>query len=79
MQVFFTDGTSTPRVEVEYPLGHVRRRAEGLPKLVEKFQSNLATRFPPDQCRRLEELFGDQPRLEQTAMDELMEKLKAES
>ena len=37
VQVFFNDGSSTPQVAVEYPLGHRRRRAEGIPKLIEKF------------------------------------------
>ncbi|MFM5438409.1 bifunctional 2-methylcitrate dehydratase/aconitate hydratase [Aeromonas enteropelogenes] len=46
IQVFFKDGTHTAKVEVEYPVGHRRRREEGIPLLVEKFRHNLATRFP---------------------------------
>src|SRR6266700_6291573 len=45
VQVFFTDGTKTDKVEVEYPIGHRRRRAEGIPLLVQKFKSNAATRL----------------------------------
>lgn len=45
VQVFFKDGTSTERVEVEYPIGHRRRRSEGIPVLVEKFERSLATQF----------------------------------
>ncbi|GAB2716562.1 bifunctional 2-methylcitrate dehydratase/aconitate hydratase [Halomonas garicola] len=50
VQVFFNDGSHTDRVEVEYPIGHRRRREEGMPELVEKFTRHLATRFPPRQA-----------------------------
>src|SRR5690606_32892550 len=46
VQVFFNDGSSTDKVAVEYPIGHRRRREEGMPLLVEKFRANLQTRFP---------------------------------
>ena len=46
VQVFFSDGTATERVTVEYPIGHRRRRAEGIPLLLEKFVTNLRHRFP---------------------------------
>ncbi|MCH4565253.1 2-methylcitrate dehydratase [Halomonas sp. EGI 63088] len=68
IQVFFTDGTSTDKVEVEYPIGHRRRRAEGIPVLEEKFRRNLATRFPSARCARIFELCKDQARLESTAV-----------
>ncbi len=42
IQVTFTDGTQTSRIEIEYPLGHRRRRAEARPALVEKFKQNTA-------------------------------------
>src|SRR5437016_3502766 len=45
VQVFFTDGTSSPRVEVEYPIGHRRRRKDAVPLLRKKFKDALATRF----------------------------------
>jgi 2-methylcitrate dehydratase len=40
MQIFFKDGSSTEKVTVEYPLGHRRRRQEGVPVLLEKFAEN---------------------------------------
>src|SRR5438309_764424 len=49
VQVFFKDGSSTEKVAVEYPLGHRRRRAEGLPLLIKKFEANLASRFASPQ------------------------------
>ena len=52
VQVFFKDGSSTEKVAVEYPIGHRRRRAEGMPLLVKKFETNLASRFAPDAVRR---------------------------
>ena len=45
VQVFFKDGSSTAKVEVEYPLGHRRRRVEGIPLLIQKFRADVATRF----------------------------------
>lgn len=72
VQVFFKDGTSTAKVEVEYPLGHRRRRAEGIPLLVKKFETNLATRLPAAQATAILELCLDRPRLEATTADEFL-------
>ncbi|TLF45465.1 bifunctional 2-methylcitrate dehydratase/aconitate hydratase [Halomonas urmiana] len=68
VQVFFSDGTATEKVAVDYPIGHRRRRAEGIPLLEEKFAHNLGTRFPAGRCAQIVELCGDQERLEQTAV-----------
>lgn len=75
VQVFFNDGSSTPRVEVEYPLGHRRRRAEGIPLLVKKFRDNMATLFAANEVAGLTELFLDRARLETTSVVELMDRL----
>ena len=75
VQVFFADGTATERVEVEYPIGHRRRRAEGLPLLVAKFESNLATRFPKAQAARVLALCLDAERLQETPVHEFMDLL----
>ncbi|MCC6075519.1 2-methylcitrate dehydratase [Pseudomonas sp. GCM10022188] len=75
VQVFFKDGSSTEQVAVEYPLGHRRRRAEGIPLLEEKFRANLATRFPALRCARILALCQDQARLEATAVDRFVELL----
>ena len=50
VQVHFKDGGSTARVEVPYPIGHRRRRSEGVPLLQEKFERHIAARLSPDQC-----------------------------
>jgi 2-methylcitrate dehydratase len=75
LQVMFTDGTSTEKVVIEYPLGHRRRRDEAKPVLVEKFRSNAATRLDDTKVQRLVESFGDQSALESMAIDELMDLL----
>ena len=73
LQVFFNDGSSTDKVTIEYPIGHKRRRKEGIPVLEDKFRSNLATRFPPTQCEKIYRLCLDQEKLEATAVNEFMD------
>jgi len=63
VQVFFTDGSHTEEVAVEYPLGHRRRRKEGIPLLEQKFETNLASRFPANRCRAIMALYRDPGRL----------------
>jgi 2-methylcitrate dehydratase len=72
IQVFFTDGSRTDRIEVEYPIGHRRRREEGIPVLVEKFRRNVATRFPAKHARDIVELMMDKEELEATPVNEFM-------
>ena len=72
VQVFFRDGSSTERVEVEYPIGHRKRRAEGIPVLVRKFEHSLRGKLVERQFSVLTTLCADQQRLEDTAVDEFM-------
>jgi 2-methylcitrate dehydratase len=72
VQVFFEDGTKTKKVEVEYPIGHRRRREEGVPLLERKFAANLRTRFPARRAEEIEALCRDQERLEATPVSEFM-------
>ncbi|NNA12212.1 2-methylcitrate dehydratase [Pseudomonas lundensis] len=74
IQVFFTDGSSTQQVVVEYPIGHRRRRAQGIVLLEEKFRHNLATRFTGQRCAQIVELCNNQARLESTPVNEFVEK-----
>jgi 2-methylcitrate dehydratase len=69
VQVFFNDGSATENIAVEYPIGHRRRRAEGLPLLVKKFETNLASRLPPAWCERILELCLDAKALHSTSID----------
>ena len=73
VQVFFKDGSATPKVEIEYPLGHRRRRAEGMPLLVKKFQENVATRLPAERAAAMLDLFRDRPRLEAMPVQDFMD------
>ncbi|CAM2865181.1 bifunctional 2-methylcitrate dehydratase/aconitate hydratase [Paenibacillus sediminis] len=73
IQVFFTDGSSTEKVETEYPIGHRRRRAEGIPLLEAKFQQNLETRFPSKQVTGILELFQDEQKLEKTPVHQFVD------
>jgi 2-methylcitrate dehydratase len=72
VQVFFKDGTRTARVQVDVPLGHRERRAEGMPVLVQKFESAVAALYPPKQAEVIKALFADRARLEQTSVQEMM-------
>ncbi len=69
VQVFFKDGSKTENVVVEYPIGHRRRRADGMPLLMKKFEANLASRFAPGQCEKILRLCADPASLDATAVD----------
>ena len=72
VQVTFQDGSTTKKVAVEYPIGHRRRREEGIPVLVGKFEANLATRFPAARTRQILELCRDADRLAATPVHEFV-------
>jgi 2-methylcitrate dehydratase len=73
VQVFFKDGSCTEKAVVEYPLGHRRRRAEGIPLLIKKFEANLASRFPPERCKSIMNLCLDLDRLQSTPVNEFID------
>jgi 2-methylcitrate dehydratase len=75
IQIFFKDGRATDKIEIEYPIGHRRRRAEGIPVLVEKFRDALASRFPDKQARSILDLCQDRARLDHTPVHEFMSQL----
>jgi 2-methylcitrate dehydratase len=72
VQVFFVDGTRTERVAVDYPIGHRRRRAEGIPQLEAKFARNLATLFSAAERTAIAAACADQARFEALPVDEFM-------
>jgi len=72
LQVFFNDGTRTERVAIDYPVGHRRRRAEGIPLLLAKFNASLATRFGAAQISRIEDACAEQAALEAMPVDEFV-------
>ncbi len=71
--VEFDDGTKLKEVVVEYPIGHRRRRREGIPVLVEKFKTNLARRFPAKQQRAILDLALDAEKLASTPVHEFVD------
>ncbi len=72
IQIEFTDGSKTDRVEVEYPIGHRRRRTAAVPMLRDKFQHNAETRFAPERVQRLLELFAETSRLDSMSVHEFV-------
>ncbi len=75
VQVFFRDGTATQRIAVDFPIGHRRRRAEGIPVLVKKFKSSVAAHFDGAQAAAIGALFADRPRLEALPVDDMVSSL----
>jgi 2-methylcitrate dehydratase len=73
LTVEFNDGTKLDEVVCEYPIGHKRRRKEGMPVLVEKFKVNLARRFPAKQSQTILQLCLDAKRLENTPVHEFVD------
>jgi 2-methylcitrate dehydratase len=73
LTVELADGTTLPEVVVEYPIGHRRRRAEGMPVLVEKFRTNLARRFPAKQQQAILDVSLDRGRLEVMPVNEYVD------
>jgi 2-methylcitrate dehydratase len=73
VQVFFTDGSATPRVEIQYPIGHRRRRREAIPLLRQKFLSAVGSRFSQPRTEAMAKLFDDREKLEQMSVDAFME------
>ncbi len=72
LQMFFKDGSSTLRVAVEFPIGHRKRRAQGMPLLVKKFEEAIAGHLPPKQCEAIKRLCADQKRLEAASVTDFM-------
>ena len=73
LTVEFKDGTKLEEVVCEYPIGHKRRRAEGMPVLVEKFKTNLARRFPAQQQKAILDVCMDADRLQAMPVDRFVD------
>ena len=72
IQVFFNDGTSTPKIEVHYPIGHRRRREEGIPVLQAKFARNLATQFEASSCQSIVASYADLAEFDAMSAEDFM-------
>jgi 2-methylcitrate dehydratase len=73
LTIEFNDGSKFDEVVVEYPIGHKRRREDGIPLLVEKFRTNLARRFPVKQQLAILDVSLDQARLEAMPVNEYVD------
>jgi len=72
IRVVFKDGTALEPVSIEYPIGHRRRRAEGVPVLVDKFERNLATQFDREKCQNIVTAMKDVDTLSAMSVTEFM-------
>lgn len=75
VQVWFRDGSSTPAVEISFPLGHKRRRDEALPALRGKLAASLGRRFPPERVQLITTLCADGPAFDSTPVERFVELL----
>jgi 2-methylcitrate dehydratase len=73
VQVFFKDGTHTQKVSIDFPIGHRKRRAEGLPVLLRKFEAALAGHLPAHRVKRLVEIAGDVQALDRMPVHRFMD------
>lgn len=73
LQIFFKDGSSTEKILVEYPIGHPRRREEGIPLLMDKFRTGVEQHFPTTQVETIVALCEDRERLEQMPVHQFMD------
>ena len=64
VQIFFQDGSKTDKIAVEYPIGHRRRRKDGIPLLQQKAAAAFAAHYGPAQAKSLAALFPDRAQLE---------------
>lgn len=74
--IHFKDGSSTGRIEVQYPYGHRRRRKEGIPLLFKKFDANMSTLYPKEKVAELKNLFDNHDKLSQMPVNQFMDLLK---
>ncbi|MFZ4835173.1 bifunctional 2-methylcitrate dehydratase/aconitate hydratase [Rouxiella sp. Mn2063] len=73
ISVEFNDGSTFEEVLVEYPIGHARRRQDGIPLLVKKFKTNLARQFPEKQQQRILDASLDLEKLVQMPVNEYLD------
>jgi 2-methylcitrate dehydratase len=72
LQVFFKDRSATERVQVDYPIGHRKRRTEGMPILLKKFEASVDAHFPPKQCESIKRMFAEPRKLDALPVNEFM-------
>jgi 2-methylcitrate dehydratase len=73
IKLIFKDGTESDLVSIEYPIGHKRRREEGIPVLISKFKNNLKTRFSADRVDKIMQAMDDTNSLVAMKVSDFME------
>ena len=73
VQIFFTDGSQTEKVSIDFPIGHRKRRAEGIPVLIKKFEDALAGHLPDDRVEQILQVCGDPVRFEALPVNHLLD------
>lgn len=73
IQIYFKNGTHTKKVQIDYPIGHKRRREDAIPLLIKKFENSFATIFPREKTMERVALFLNQTKLENMPVNEFME------
>ena len=73
LTVEFKDGSKFDEVVVEYPIGHARRRTDGIPLLIEKFKINLARIFNADQQKKILDVSMDYKKLSEMSVNEYVD------
>lgn len=73
IEITFKDKSENLTLKIDYPLGHRRRREEGIPLLVKKFQENLASFYPAEQVTELLRIFENKDQLDQMPVNLFME------
>ncbi len=72
VQVFFREGTSTEKIAVEYPIGHRRRRKDGIPLLQQKAAAAFTAHYGQSKSENLTSLFTDCAKLETMSSHEFV-------
>ena len=73
VQIFYKNGSSSEQFAVEYPIGHRRRRSEGIPELIKKFEINLKREFDDTQSEKIMNLNLDIDLLQETPVNEYVD------
>jgi 2-methylcitrate dehydratase len=72
VQVFFADGSSTEKVSIDYPIGHRKRRAEGIPVLLQKFEAAMRGHLPTHQVQAIMDATSDPARLDAMPLQQFL-------
>ena len=79
VQVFFKGGSASERIQVDFPIGHRKRRAEGMPVLVKKFEASVDAHFGAKQAQAIKALFAKRAGLDALPVNELVAALVTNS